>query len=457
MSSLLESIAFRQPRRAQVEVSAVTAGLPAEVQRQVEVLLVSSADPDGAVHYLASLKQKKPDHFQTLVCFPSGLQNLITVFSNSHFLSDEILQNPQWLEQLGDLSRALAEEEYKRRLEAFLAAQLTGTPVALSLALFRGQQVLRILIRDVQGFCGLSETTEELSNLADSILDVSYRHIRAELVARHGVPRYVDHNGHSRECGMSVIALGKLGGRELNYSPDIDLMFVYTANGDTDGPNQISNKEFYKKVANQYTELLSTYTAEGLCYRVDLRLRPDGSLGEACISLDGARQYYESRARDWELQMLIKARVAAGDRATGRALLDFVEPRIYSTTLDFSAVEALSETRERLNEKLAVKKRPRAKRASEINIKLERGGIRDIEFLVQCLQRLHGGAEPWVRHGGTLLALARLQDKGLLSGAEYGRLASAYQFLRHLEHRLQIADDRQTHSLPSNRAELELL
>ena len=118
----------------------------------------------------------------------------------------------------------------------------------------------------------------------------------------------------------------------------------------------ISNKEFFKKVANQYTELLSTYTAEGLCYRVDLRLRPDGRLGEVCISLDGARSYYQERARDWELQMLIKARVAAGDRQLGRELLDFVEPLIYSTTLDFRAVEAVSETRERISEKLAAKR-----------------------------------------------------------------------------------------------------
>src|ERR1700732_1675438 len=104
---------------------------------------------------------------------------------------------------------------------------------------------------------------------------------------------------------MAVIALGKLVGRDLNYSSDVDLMFVYTANGETDGPVPISSKEFYKKVANRYTELLSTYTSEGLCYRVDLRLRPDGSLGEVCISLDGAKTYYQSRARDWALQMLI--------------------------------------------------------------------------------------------------------------------------------------------------------
>src|SRR5204863_6267082 len=138
-----------------------------------------------------------------------------------------------------------------------------------------------------------------------------------------------------------------------------------------------------------------------------------------------------------------------GDKSTGHGLLDFVEPRTYSTTLDFSAIEELSATRERLNEKLSWRnRRQKLHGLDAIEVKLERGGIRDIEFLVQCLQRLYGGADPWVRHEGTMLALARLQDKGLLSGAEYGKLASAYTFLRHLEHRLQLEDDLQTHTLP---------
>ena len=230
-------------------------------------------------------------------------------------------------------------------------------------------------------------------------------------------------------------------------------MFLYSANGITNGATSLTNKEFFKRAANELTALLSAYTPEGMCYRVDLRLRPEGSLGEVCTSLAGARTYYESRARDWELQMMIKARVAAGDRPTGAALLDFVEPKIYSTTLDFSAIESLSVTRERINEKLARKKRTRGTR--ELDIKVDRGGIRDIEFLVQCLQRLYGGADLWVRHGGTLLAIARLQNKGFLSDAEQGGLTSAYQFLRHLEHRLQFADDRQTHALPSDPAALE--
>ena len=137
-------------------------------------------------------------------------------------------------------------------------------------------------------------------------------------------------------CGFTVISLGKLGGLELNYSSDIDLMFIYAANGETDGAEPITNKEFFKKVANRCTELLSSYTAEGQCYRVDLRLRPDGRFGEVTISLEGARSFYKHRSRDWELQLLIKARVSAGEgRARTDALLEYVEPLIYSNHARF--------------------------------------------------------------------------------------------------------------------------
>src|ERR1019366_8702644 len=206
------------------------------------------------------------------------------------------------------------------------------------------------------------------------ILGAALARIEAQLSAEFGIPlSEISTTRLREEARFAVIALGKMGGQELNYSSDIDLMFLYSENGETSGPNVIANKEFFKRIANALTDLLSTYTAEGMCYRVDLRLRPEGSLGEVCISLEGARQYYESRARDWELQMMIKARVAAGDRATGAALLDFVEPKIYSTTLDFSAIEALSVTRERINEKLARKKRSRGTR--DLDIKLDRGRI----------------------------------------------------------------------------------
>jgi len=453
MASLLETQPLRKPAVARGEAALLPLELSPEEHDRLKAYLGAAPDPDAAVHYLVSLKQHHQEALERLAHSPSGLQHFVTAASFSRFLSEEILQNPQWLEDVPAMDRLLTAREYKKRLREFLKDPAQERPLGLSLALFRRQQILRILLRDVLGLGSLSETTEELSNLADAILHISYKRIRADLVARHGEPRYVDENGESQACGMSVIALGKLGGRELNYSSDIDLMFGYAANGETDGEHPISNKEFYKKVANQYTELLSTYTAEGLCYRVDLRLRPDGSHGEVCMSLDGAKTYYQTRARDWELQMLIKARVAAGDGAAGRELLSTVEPLIYSTTLDFSAVEEVSATRERISEKLNRRKLGK----TAFDVKLAPGGIRDVEFLVQCLQRLHGGRVPWLRHGGTMLALSRLSDKDLLSAAEYGRLISAYRFLRNLEHRLQVAEDRQTHTLPISPRDLDLL
>jgi glutamate-ammonia-ligase adenylyltransferase len=425
----------------------ITAELPDEIRETIERICAAVPDSATAVSYLGRLRERQPAPFERIVRSRPALQSLITVFGHSRFLAEELLQNPHWIEELedrGDLHRVLRKDEFIERLQSSLPASVI--PTALSLALFRRKSILRILLRDVLGFGTLSEIAEELSNLADCIIEVAYCGIRQELEQRYGSPE---------PSGFTVIALGKLGGGELNYSSDIDLMFVYASNGCTAGPQQVSNKEFYKKLANQLTALLSTYTGEGICYRVDLRLRPEGSLGEVCISTEGAKNYYEKRARDWELQMLIKARVAAGDLDTGQGLLDFVEPLIYSSSLDFTAVESMSATRDRIDEKLAARRGGNG--PSPFDVKLTRGGIRDIEFLVQCLQRLHGGRVPWVRHGGTLLALLRLQDKDLLSAKEYWRLASAYEFLRHLEHRLQVAEDRQTHTLPSEPEALELI
>jgi glutamate-ammonia-ligase adenylyltransferase len=424
-------------------------GVPPEVLHRIGILLGSAPEPDVVARYLEQLWRENPNAFLRLSGQTTSLRYLMAVFSYSTFLSEAVLKNPQWLEQLGrngDMHRVLMAEEYETRLRQQIGWEDEQTPSAVELARFRREQVLRIVIRDVLGLGTLSDVTEELSNLADAILDLSYRRIRASLTAIHGEPIY-----EGRPAEFSVIALGKLGGRELNYSSDIDLMFIYEGGGDTDGAHSITNKEFFKKIANAYTDLLSTYTSGGMCYRVDLRLRPDGRYGEVCHSLEGARSYYRTRGRDWELQMLIKGRVAAGERGPGLRLLEFVEPLIYSTTLDFKAVESVSEARERINEKL--------KRSSNtgIDVKLARGGIRDIEFLVQCLQRLHGGREPWVRHGGTFFALFRLRDKDLLSDSEYSRLVAAYQFLRNLEHRLQFDEDRQIHTLPQSLEELQFL
>ena len=454
MPSLIDAVAFRNPARAGANLDHLPVEVRSLLGEQVERMLQSSPDPDGALDRLTTLAIRNPDSFRRLLESPTSLKYLVAVFSHSRFLSDEVLQYPEWIEEADsapDLFRVRRRDEFQAELSSFVHER-AGEPLELSLSLFRRKQLLRILVRDVLGFATLPEITEELSSLAASIVDAAYSSIRADLMARYGRPL----SAEGTETGFSVIGLGKLGGEELNYSSDIDLMFVYSENGDTSGPSCISNREFYKKLSNQITEMLSAYTAKGACYRVDLRLRPEGRYGEVCISVEGARQYYRSRARDWELQMLIKSRVVAGDPGPGTDLLDSVEPLIYSSTLDFTAVESMSEARERISEKLT-SRRGGGHPGSAFDIKLAPGGIRDIEFLVQCLQRLHGGREPWVRHGGTMLALSRLHDKQLLSENEYWRLSEAYQFLRDIEHRLQCVDDRQTHTLPSNPEEFELL
>ncbi|MBV9760764.1 MAG: hypothetical protein JO340_09385 [Acidobacteriaceae bacterium] len=412
---------------------------PVAFRHHLNSLIEQSIDPDRLSHYAAEFASRHPEHAVALGNDPERLSWLAAIFAFSHFLSEELLRNPDWLLSIENLHRPLSRLDYKQRLS--LAA-----PAALDLALFRRRELLRIILRDVLKIGTLSEITEELSNLADAIVACALETVTAQLQQRYGTP-----HAETGPATFTVLALGKLGGRELNYSSDIDLVFLYSGNGETSGDHRLTNREFFKKISNHLTNLLSTYTAAGLCYRVDLRLRPEGSLGEVSIPLAAAKDYYANRRRDWELQMLIKGRVAAGDEALGQELLDFVEPSIYSTTLDFSTIETMSETRERIGEKLARKRL----RSDEHDVKLARGGIRDIEFLVQCLQRLHGAREASLRHGSTLSAIRLLLENDLLSQTECSRLTSAYEFLRALEHRLQFEDDRQTHSLPSSQPELE--
>jgi glutamate-ammonia-ligase adenylyltransferase len=421
------------------------------VPRTIYAWIEGSPDPLRVSRYIDEFAARHPSSFDLLAGDPERARWLPTVFGCSAFLSEEILRQPEWLANITDFHQQLTANDYKDRLADFLRKRIVLKPAALDLALFRRHELLRIVLRDRMGIASLAAVTDEISSLADAILSSALAAVTKDVEARHGKP-FVESESHP-EAGFTVLALGKLGGRELNYSSDIDLMFLYGDNGETSGPQVITNKEFFKKVANQFTNLLSTYTAAGVCYRVDLRLRPEGTLGEVCLSLPAAKEYYSKRARDWELQMLIKARVTAGDERLGQSLLDFVEPSIYSTTLDFSTIETMSVTRERITEKLARKRFPK----EVVNVKLARGGIRDIEFLVQCLQRLHGARQSHVRHGGTLLALARLHDGDLLSSTEYSRLVDAYEYLRRLEHLLQLEDDRQTHTLPTNPADLERL
>jgi len=428
------------------DFAALEAIVPPEFHSGLALLLEQSADRAFAIDRLRALHASHPAEFQQILYAPFGMQALVAVFSTSRFLAREVELHPDWLIGIlssGALHRTRLREEFDAELEDWLAPS-GGVPQPLHLAAFRRKQILRIMLRDTLGFGGLAEITEELSILAESILDAVHARLRHRLESRHGPPPA------GPPWQMCILAAGKLGGRELNYSSDIDLIFIHTGHGETLGPEPLPASEFFRRLALELTQWLGQTTTEGLIYRIDLRLRPEGRHGALCPSLEAARRYYETRARDWELQMLIKVRPAAGDLAPGQELLEALQPRIYSTSLDFRAIDQMAETREKIDRKLLDRRR-----APGIDVKLAPGGIRDIEFLVQCLQRLYGGRELWLRHASTLQALMRLRDKDLVSGAEASTLASAYQFLRTLEHRLQLEEDRQTHWLPADPQALE--
>lgn len=327
----------------------------------------------------------------------------------SRVLYEDALRHPEWLQSVDRLDNVLTADQFSAR-------QRPGE----SLAHTRRRELMRIVVRDGLKLGSLEEITSELSNLADALITSALHRCAVS-------------------SNLAVIALGKLGGCELNYSSDIDLMFV----GDCSD----------RKLPGEVVRLLSEYTESGAAYRVDLRLRPEGALGELCLSAASAQTYYSTRARDWELQMFIKARVCAGHRATGETLLRSVQPLIYSHSIDLSAIEAISFAREQWNDRLARSHL----RERGINVKFAPGGIRDIEFLVQCLQRLHGARDPAVREGSTLRALHCLHDRGLLSGSEFQLLTDAYTFLREVEHRLQLAEDRQVHTVPDAPDNAQLL
>lgn len=438
----LDLIPFAERGRALRLAERVGAKLPPAESRLVTSLLAGSPDPDGALlgldSYLSEIgdPRRVPRHHW---------HALLAVFAHSRYLTNALCRHPDrlsWSLNGDRLHRVLSWQEMRVDL-GWIAGDGDDREAAEVLARFKRIHLLRIALRDLLGHTTLAEATLELSNLADAVLQGAYEFIHQDLVRQFGRP-LSDGVDAQIESEFVVLGLGKLGGAELNYSSDIDLIYFYLAGGTTSGPLRISNKEFYSELCKRLTSVLSSDTPNGFSYRVDLRLRPEGSMGEVCAPLTSAIEYYHRRARDWERQMLIKARPVAGSRRLGRMFLSSVEPLIYQTTTDFSTIEKVAQTRDRIHQNL------RRKPARGLNIKLAKGAIRDIEFLVQCMQRLYGGGDAWVRSPGTLVGLHRLRDKGYLSRPDYATLHGAYHYFRGIEHRLQIFENRQTHQIPED-------
>jgi glutamate-ammonia-ligase adenylyltransferase len=311
---------------------------------------------------------------------------------------------------------------------------------------FKYRHLLRIGARDLLGDADLAVTTEELAHLADACLAEALRVADAAARAEYGAPR----DARGAGTGLAVLGMGKLGGEELNYSSDIDLMFVYGADGETAGGRggRVENGEYFARVAKDLVAFLEEVTDEGYAFRVDLRLRPEGRMGAIILSVDRYRDYYASRAELWERQALLKTRVAAGDVRVGAAFMELAREVVYRPGLDARIVPAIRAMKREIDRQLV------AKGAEATNVKLGRGGIREVEFLVQALQLLYAGDDPWLRERNTLKAIFRLTERGYLA-PELGRtLSDALVHLRTVEHRLQILHEFQTHTLPASAAEL---
>ena len=466
----LAAVGCRDPEKARQNLQRLAGSSPSHLTSFQSILpsllnrLVNLADPDMALNNLERYAEAAIDRgflFSLFRDSPKSLDLLLTLFGSSQHLSDVLIRYPQdlhWVLQPGLLRRERSREELLEELDGLLSRARTQQRVWAALRRFKMRETLRIGLQDLLGNLDLTGVTQQLSLMADAALQRAYEACSAELVRRHGEPRYVVPSGDKR-CEFSIIGMGKLGGGELNFSSDIDLLFVYEGDGETaglTGPSgaligKVSNHEFFARLGESIIKAISELTSEGCVFRVDMRLRPEGRAGPLVYSLRGYELYYESWGQTWERMALIKARPVAGDRALGDAFLKLVAPFVYRRSLDYSAIGEIRAMKDRINAKV--------ERDQETfrHVKLGYGGIREVEFIVQTFQLLYGASDPWIRESNTLRALQRMADRGHVTADEHATLAAAYTFLRTVEHRLQIVHHLQTHTLPTDQEGLTKL
>lgn len=416
-------------------------------------LLPRAADPDMALNNLERFLAHPAAPAlvtQLLENRSRTLEILLGLFSTSQMFSDLLAQHPDYLDMLRvPLRKSPSFAELRDGLRAEVDAAREDAAVLRAFRRFRHRQLLRIGTNDIIRDRPLEEVTRDISRVAEAALDVAFATANRHVSNRFGEPFTSD----DRPITSVVLAFGKLGGEELNYSSDIDLMFVYSEEGQTRGKRitPVSTDEYFSRVVGELVRLLAAHTDRGQAYRVDLRLRPEGQRGPLARSLASTLAYYDSMGRTWERQALIKVRPIAGDLELGARFLDSIEPFVYRKYLSFAEINEIKAMKRRIEQKTS-----RAGESSK-EVKTGHGGIRDIEFTIQFLQLLNAGDLPELRQRNTLVALAQLEQAGCLTDQEYRVLDDAYRFLRKTEHRLQLLFDLQTHRLPDGEREMEKL
>ena len=328
----------------------------------------------------------------------------------------------------------------------------TGCSLPSALRVTRQLVLERLAVLDIEQAASLQDVTATMTTLAETSLEFALAQALADADARHGAP--LGAQGH--RIDFWIVGMGKLGARELNVSSDIDLIYVYEEAGQTEGPEPVSAHEYFSRVARSLYALIGDSTDEGFVFRVDLALRPNGNSGPPVVSLAMLEEYFQVQGREWERFAWLKSRVVAPRAAvtSGRALAlrALVTPFVYRRYLDYGVFEGLRQLHAKIREEAQRRAAGRPERSNDV--KLSRGGIREIEFIVQLLLVVRGGQFPEIRTRSTLKALQRLAARGLMKPATADRLAEAYSFLRRVEHRIQYLDDQQTHLLPGADADL---
>jgi [glutamine synthetase] adenylyltransferase / [glutamine synthetase]-adenylyl-L-tyrosine phosphorylase len=430
---------------------------------EIAIAALATPLPDMALNGVERISQVAGrEGFLQLCSRRSRVAQLMNICGSSPFLTNIICKDPCFFQRLfldHDIMHARSEPEMLATLRGCIPEQPAYQEVFPLLRRFKYAEILRIAARDLNGLAPLEEVTAELAALASATLQVAYEAARRELVREHGVPLEKTATG-SVEADLTIMGMGKLGGRELNFSSDIDLIYFYSSDtGETEGvaderggvKGKISLHTFFVKLAEMVNRAISQVTGDGFVFRVDMGLRPDGKGGDLASSMRSAEVYYESWGQSWERAAMMKARPVAGSLELGEQILAALNPFIYRRYLDYNLIEDMMSMKKRIDASLA------RSQEGEVNIKLGRGGIREIEFFIQALQLVYAGKNPELRERNSLKALLNLRDSRIIKEADCTSLAEAYRFLRTVEHRIQVVQERQTHSLPKKDEEKRAL
>jgi len=364
------------------------------------------------------------------------------VFACSDFVAESVQRVPGLLESLaagGEMDRARRPGEQESAAMALVRDAADEASFMAALRQLRRRELVRIAWRDLVRAAPLVETLAELSGLADAAIRASHAYATGALAPRFGHPR--GPAGEPQE--LLVLGMGKLGGGELNFSSDIDLVFLFPEAGETDGRKRVDNEEYFTRFGQMLIRLLDAPTVDGFVFRVDMRLRPFGESGPLVASFDAFEDYLQQHGRDWERYAYVKARPVAGAGPYPSLYEEVVRPFVYRRYLDFGVFESLREMKEMISREVA-------RRELQDNVKLGPGGIREVEFVVQSLQLIRGGSERRLQGTSLLEVLPLLEGSRLLGADAVGELTGSYEFLRRVENRLQMAGDAQTHNLPED-------